>query len=114
MLAVHSVVKMNQSYHAKCELLGTLNDGIDIAERYIIAVTHAILVKHVRTTSHVDDKSLSLSLSLMSTIFSPSPTRTMATFRALLFPTPYRSKRFSIMPTPGSMLSRPITAKAAL
>lgn len=53
---------LNQFYHAECELLGTLNDGIDVAERYIIAVTHAILDKHVDTiravagtTSHVDD-----------------------------------------------------------
>ncbi|MCJ1348770.1 hypothetical protein MMC31_007003, partial [Peltigera leucophlebia] len=53
---------LNQFYHAECELLGTLNDGIDVAERYIIAITHAILDKHVdticavaRTTSRIDD-----------------------------------------------------------
>ena len=53
---------LNQFYHAECELLGTLDDGIDLAERYIVAVTHAILDKHVDTiravagtTSHVDD-----------------------------------------------------------
>ncbi len=53
---------LNQSYHAECELLGILNDVIDVAERYIITVTQTILDKHVntihavtRTTSHVDD-----------------------------------------------------------
>ena len=53
---------LNQFYHAECELLGTLDDAIDVAERYIITVTHTILDKHLDTilavagtTSHVDD-----------------------------------------------------------
>lgn len=53
---------VNQFYHVECELLGILNDGIDVAERYIIAVTRAIKDKHMDTiravagnTSHVDD-----------------------------------------------------------
>lgn len=53
---------LNQFYHAECEMLGTLNDGIEVAERYIIAVTRAILEKNVDiiravagNTSHMDD-----------------------------------------------------------
>lgn len=40
---------LNQFYHIECELPGLLNDGIHAAERYIIAITHAILDKHADT-----------------------------------------------------------------
>lgn len=52
----------------------------------------------------------SLVLLFISTMFSPSPTRMMATFRALHFPMPHCSKRFKIPSTPGNMLLRPIRA----
>ncbi|KAL9612628.1 MAG: hypothetical protein Q9167_002798 [Letrouitia subvulpina] len=52
---------LNQFYHAECEMLGTLTDAIDVAKRYIIAVTRSLLNKHIDTiravagtTSHVD------------------------------------------------------------
>ena len=53
---------LNQFYHIECELPGLLDDGIDVAERYIVAVTHAIMDKHAETvyaiagsTSHCEN-----------------------------------------------------------
>lgn len=40
---------LNQFNHIECELPGLLNDGIHVAERYIIAITHAILDRHADT-----------------------------------------------------------------
>ena len=52
---------LNQFYHIECELRGTLNDGIEVAERYIVAVTQAIREKNkdiiraiAGTIDHVD------------------------------------------------------------
>lgn len=53
---------LSQFCHAQCEMLGTLNDAIEVAERYIIAVTRALLEKNVDfiravagDTSHIDN-----------------------------------------------------------
>lgn len=52
----------NRFYPVECELLGTLDDGIDMAERYLVAVAQAVLNKHkdtirtnAGTTSHIEN-----------------------------------------------------------
>jgi len=42
----HDQMHLNQFYHIECELLGTLDTGIDVAEQYIITVASALLEKH--------------------------------------------------------------------
>lgn len=56
----HNEAHLNQFFHIKCELLGTLDDGIKIAERYIATLTSNLLKKneHIITalagsTSHI-------------------------------------------------------------
>ena len=53
---------LNQFYHAECELLGALDEGINIAERYIMTVSQVFLNNHADTitgiagtTSHMED-----------------------------------------------------------
>ena len=58
----HDKMHLNQFYHAECELLGTLDDGIEIAERYVTTVAATLLKEHADTirsiagtTSHITD-----------------------------------------------------------
>lgn len=53
---------LNQFYHAECELLGTLDDGITVAEDYVLTITKSLLDNNLAairaiagTISHVDD-----------------------------------------------------------
>ena len=53
---------LNQFCHFECELPGGLDEGISVAERYIVHTTRSILTKHradivavAGTTKHIDD-----------------------------------------------------------
>lgn len=42
----HDQTHFNQFYHIECELRGSMDDGIQVAERYITTVVSELLQKH--------------------------------------------------------------------
>ena len=42
----HDKMHLNQFYHAECELPGTIDDGIEVAEGYVTSVASALLKNH--------------------------------------------------------------------
>lgn len=58
----HDSTHLNQFCHVECELRGGLDSGLDVANRYIVALTRALLQRHheairtyAGTTAHMTD-----------------------------------------------------------